>query len=47
MALLSAHRGPGAVRIAASVTARDLRPAVDIDRVSIRSALQSVGLIFN
>jgi hypothetical protein len=43
--LPSAHRGPGAVRIAASVAASDLRLAVDIDGVRIRPALQSVGLI--
>src|SRR6266566_4906188 len=41
----SAHRGPGAVRIAASVAASDLRLAVDIDGVRIGPALQSVGLI--
>src|SRR5262249_57019706 len=43
--LPSTHRGPRAVRIAASVAACDLRLAVDIDGVGVRPALQSVGLI--
>src|SRR5215467_4635753 len=45
MALPSPHRGPGSVRIAARVAAGDLRLTVDIDGVSVRPALQSVGLI--
>src|SRR6516164_1661638 len=45
MALLSPHRGPGSVRIAARVAAGDLRLTIDIDGVSVRPALQSVGLI--
>src|SRR5262249_24991512 len=45
MVRASAHRGPRAVRIAASVAACDLRLAVDVDGVGVRPALQSVGLI--
>src|SRR5262249_58444643 len=45
MVRASAHRGPRAVRIAASVAACDLRLAADVDGVGVRPALQSVGLI--
>src|SRR5947209_705184 len=45
MALPLPHRGPGSVRIATSVAAGDLRLTVDVDGVSVRSALQPVGLI--
>src|SRR6516225_9310714 len=45
MALPSPHRGPGSVRIATRIAAGDLRLAVDINGVSVRSALQPVGLI--
>src|SRR5262249_51572402 len=45
IALPSPHRGPGSVRIATRVAAGDLRLTVDIDGVSVRSALQPVGLI--
>src|SRR5258707_14825378 len=45
MALPLPHRGPGSVRIATSVSAGDLRLTVDIDGVSVRSALQPVRLI--
>src|SRR4029079_2932446 len=41
----SAHRGPRAVRVATGVAARDLRLAVDIDRVGVLPALLSVGLV--
>ena len=47
MALPLPHRGPGSVRIATSVAAGDLRLTVDVDGVSVRSALQPVGLIAN
>src|SRR5262249_4312177 len=45
MALPSPHRGPGSVRIATRIAAGDLWLAVDINGVSVRSALQPVGLI--
>src|SRR5262245_12518610 len=43
--LRSAHRAPGAVRVAAGIALRDLRPAVDIDRVGILPALQPVRVV--
>src|ERR1700751_4122506 len=36
----SAHRGPGAVGVAAGVAARHLGVAVDVDRVGVGPALQ-------
>src|SRR5215469_1110596 len=45
LALPSPHRGPGSVRIATRIAAGDLWLAVDINGVSVRSALQPVGLI--
>src|SRR5262249_10208447 len=41
----SAHPAPGAVRVAAGIALRDLRPAVDIDRVGILPALQPVRIV--
>src|SRR5262249_29316457 len=45
IALPSPHRRPGSVRIATSVAAGDLRLTIDIDGVSVRSALQPIRLI--
>src|SRR5262245_41030824 len=42
---VSSDRGPGPIRIAASAAARDLRLAVDVDRVRVLAALQTVGLM--
>jgi len=42
---LSADRGPGSVRIATSISLGDLRPAVNVDGMSIGPALQPVRLV--
>ncbi len=41
----SGHRRPGSIRVAASISTRHLWPSIDVDRVSVGTALQPIGFV--